>query len=161
MSFIRYLKSLPSGRPALKVTCLKTTVCDFCWNDIFSHNPLFRNLFIEGVNGVREHYTPIRDCMINNLQIQFFAGIFGQVRFVLLHIGKSHALRRVREAGIVKPAVTVSGNLRSRIRIDNAHIGLIRMLASAQPKGNPARSSQLKGAGTKDSCCSFRIFPAV
>ncbi|MNE67359.1 hypothetical protein D3C80_1629610 [compost metagenome] len=92
------------------------------------------------MEGVRKDYSPIRVPIIDDLYIKLLADILGEISFILLHIRESQALHRIRKPGIVKFAVAVSGNQVSRILIDDAHISLIGMLASAKSEGNPASS---------------------
>ncbi|MNI30421.1 hypothetical protein D3C73_842680 [compost metagenome] len=113
------------------------------------------------MEGVRKDYSPIRVPIIDDLHIQLLPDILGEISFILLHIRESQALCRIREPGLVKFGVAVPGNKFTCVRIDDVHIHLIRMLASAQSEGNPACSAQLEGAGTKLTCRSLVILQSV
>ncbi|MNJ37712.1 hypothetical protein D3C77_325430 [compost metagenome] len=129
MSFIGHLKGIPLNRPALEISTFKTAICNFCRDNVFCHNPLFRYDFMEGVECVGKNYSPVRHCIINDFEIHFFAEILGEICLILLHIRQSQTLLRIREVNVGKCAITVLGNQISRIRIDDAHIHLIRTFA--------------------------------
>ncbi|MNJ37711.1 hypothetical protein D3C77_325420 [compost metagenome] len=87
--------------------------------------------------------------------------MFREIRFVLLHIGKPHALLGIREANVGKCSITVSGNDFSRIFNHNIHKYFIRVFPTPKFKADPAAATQLESARTKYTCSSLVIFPTV
>ncbi|MNB98397.1 hypothetical protein D3C75_456470 [compost metagenome] len=113
------------------------------------------------VKGICKNQTPIRSCIIDDLYIQLLSQMSGKIGFILLHIGKPHALGGVREARVGECAVAVSGNHLSRIRLYNIYIDLIRIFAAAKLEADPPAAAQLEAAGPQHACSSLVIFPAV
>ncbi|MNI30420.1 hypothetical protein D3C73_842670 [compost metagenome] len=111
--------------------------------------------------GVRKYHSPIVGCIIDDFHIQLFAQIFGQIRLILLHIGKPQALIGIREANVSEGAIAIPGNDLPRLGFHDIYICLVWIFGTAKLEADPAAAAELEGAGTKHAGRSLVMLPAV
>ncbi|MNC17313.1 hypothetical protein D3C75_651870 [compost metagenome] len=129
--------------------------------DIRGGNSFRRLGFMVHEEGVRKYHSPIVGCIIDDFHIQLFAQIFGQIRLILLHIGKPQALSGVWKANVGKSAIAIPGNHLTRLGFHDIYICFVWIFGTAKLEADPAAAAQLEGAGPKHAGRSLVMFPAI